>query len=457
MTTVAEPEPDLARLRPLFVLEKLSWRLRSDVLADGSIISACGFKAMRPAQLTNDIVVTRDELFAAFRNASTVPVTYQLHDLKGALIDATISINEDGSGTVEIAGKKMRFPWITLLSSDAAERLAQLDQYLHRYPLSDGDAASLRARIARLDFSDDDFRAAATLFKSSPETFTERLVDKVRRQEGENRIAPVDVLPDDDRYWNHLLPPVAGSMTLADYIGQELNAAWRDGLEVDPVRALRSLAITFAAPELVPRAPLQGSGADATADAIEAVSKVEDPFSLVGAFEICADRATQGQRFVKLGDRLGQAKPCGFRYRLRSRRNDADADRAASEAERPSHPGMAWPNANGDLSGQCVRVRRKVLSFADADRPRDHRGSLVGAKIFRTDQPKRTGWIRRSAGRSKSAPSRRGQRDHGGRGASRAVERRSRPDQLFQSSSAVLSTAGVPSASMSKSLLGICP
>ena len=64
------------------------------------------------------------------------------------------------------------------------------------------------------------------------------------------------------------------------------------------------LAITFAAPELVPRSPLQGLDADAAAKAIEAVSKVEDPFSLVGAFEICADRAAQDQRFVALGDRL---------------------------------------------------------------------------------------------------------------------------------------------------------
>jgi hypothetical protein len=301
---MAEPEPDLARLRPLLALEKLSRRLRSDVLEDGSIISACGFTGKREAQLTGDIVVIRDELFAAFRSASKVPVTCQLHDLNNAPIDATISISEDGSGMIEIAGNTIRFPWVTLLSPDAEKRLAHLDEFLHRYPLSDNDTASLRARVDRPDFSDDDFRAAGTLLESSPENFIERLADKVRRQEGESRIAPVDVLPDDDRYWNHLLPPVAGSMTLADYIGQELNAAWRDGLEADPVRTLHGLAITFAAPELVPRAPLQGLDADAAAKAIDAVSKVEDPFSLVGAFEICADRAAHDQRFVTLGDRL---------------------------------------------------------------------------------------------------------------------------------------------------------
>ena len=41
-----------------------------------------------------------------------------------------------------------------------------------------------------------------------------------------------------------------------------------------------------------------------TAEAIETILEVEDPFSLVGAFEICADRAAQDQRFVHLGDRL---------------------------------------------------------------------------------------------------------------------------------------------------------
>jgi hypothetical protein len=304
MTTVTEPEPDLARLRPLFVLEKLSQRLRSDVLADGSVIAACGFTAKRPAHLTDDIVVIRDELFDAFRNAPEAPIACQLHDPNDAPVDATISINEDGSGTVDIAGKKMRFPWVTLLSSDTDKRLARLDQFLHRYPLSDGDVASLRALVARPDYSDDDFLATAMMLESSPESFTERLTEKLRRQEGEHRIAPVDILPHDDRYWNHLLPPADGSAMLADYIGEELHAAWQIGVKADPVRALHAFGITFAAPELVPRDLLQELRGDTAAAALESVSTVEDPFSLVGAFEICADRIGQDQRFVAVGDRL---------------------------------------------------------------------------------------------------------------------------------------------------------
>jgi hypothetical protein len=304
MTTMAEPEPDLARLRPLFVLEKLSQRLRSDVLADGSVISACNLTAKRPAHLTDDIVIIRDELFAAFRNAPDSPIACQLHDSNDVLIDATVSINEDGLGTVDIAGKKMRFPWVTLLCSDKDERLARLDQFLHRYPLSDADAASLRALAGRSDYSDDDFLATATMLESSPESFTERLAQKLQRQEGEHRIAPVDVLPNDDRYWNHFLPRVDGSAMLADYIEKELRAAWQASFKADPVRALHALGITFTAPELVPRDLLQGLDIDAAAAALHSVSTVQDPFSLVGAFEICADRIGEDQRFVGLGDRL---------------------------------------------------------------------------------------------------------------------------------------------------------
>ena len=150
---MAEPKPDLARLRPLFVLEKLSRRLRSDVLEDGTIISECGFVAKRQVQAIDEIVVIRDELFAAFRNASKDPLTCRLHDPNDALVDATIWINEDGSGVVEIAGKTIRFPFVTLLSSDPDARLAQLDEFLHRYRLSENDAAWLRACVARPDFS----------------------------------------------------------------------------------------------------------------------------------------------------------------------------------------------------------------------------------------------------------------------------------------------------------------
>jgi hypothetical protein len=299
---MTEPEPDWARLRPLFVLEKLSPRLRSDVLADGSIISACNFNAQRPTQLVEDVIVSRDELFAAFRDAqAAAPAERQLRTTNGAVVEVRISVNEDGSGTVEVAGKAIRFPWVTLLSSEASKRLSELERFLANFPISDDDATALRERVVRHDFSGDDFVHSATLLESSPEAFTERLLDKLRRQRDTHQISAADILPDDDRYWNHLLPRLVHAQTLADYIGHEMDDAWRTSLEANAYRALHSLAIVFGAPELVPHAQLQGLSADDLANAIEAISRLEDPFSLAGAFEVCAARASGDQRFADLG------------------------------------------------------------------------------------------------------------------------------------------------------------
>jgi hypothetical protein len=301
---VTQPEPDWARLRPLFVLEKLSSRLRSDVLADGSIISACRFNAQRPTQLAEDVVVSRDELFAAFRDAQAAPTERQLRTANGAVVDAKISVNEDGSGTVEVAGKMIRFPWVALLSSEPSKRLSELERFLTNFPISEYDGDALRARVVRDDFSGDDFINAAMLLESSPEMFTERLVDKLRRQQGRHQISAADVLPDDDRYWNHLLPQLADAQTLSDYIGHEMDDAWRIGLEANSRRAFHSLAIMFGAPEVIPQERLRGLSAPDLANAIEAMTNLEDPFSLVGTLEICAERAATDQRFADLGRRL---------------------------------------------------------------------------------------------------------------------------------------------------------
>lgn len=302
---MAEREIDLRRWRPVFVLERLSPRLRSDVLADGSIASLCELTMKRPtAHVTSEIVVIRDELFAAFRSTTDSPAVHQLHDKNGALVDATISINQDGSGTVDIAETKVCFPWVTLLSSSIEKRLSELETFLSRYPLCERDAASLRTVLARPTYSDDDFLAIVEMLESSPEAFAERFNQKLRRQGQNHRIGPDDVLPGDVRYWDHLIAPVEGSVTLAEYIEKELRETWSRRLDKNPAQAFHSMATTFGAPALIPRALLQSLDANAAAAMIDLTAELEDPFSLEGAFEICADRVGQDQRFVALGDRL---------------------------------------------------------------------------------------------------------------------------------------------------------
>lgn len=301
---MTEPDPELTRLRPLFVLEKLSARLRSDVLADGSVAGRFDLSVQRPAHLTENIVVARDELFAAFRAVSSQPSVHPLHDMDDKLVEVTLSLNPDGSATVEVGAAKVRFPWASLLAADPAARLSHLEGFLENYPLSMQSAEDARALAASPNYGEENFLKLVLLLESSPEAFAERLHDRLRREGHEHRIGPLDVLPTDARHWDHLFGPPRDSVTLSQFIEHELHDAWRARLDQNPVRAVHSMATTFAAPGLVPYDLLRGLEPDQAVAALEAVSKVEDHFSVAGAFEFCADRVNQNERFIALGDQL---------------------------------------------------------------------------------------------------------------------------------------------------------
>ena len=106
-----ETEPDLERLRPLFVIDILSPRLRSDVLADGTIAAKCDVSTKHPTQIAEGLVVLREDLLAAFRCAVDGLPIPKLRDQGGADTGVTIVINPDGSATVEAGTRKLRFAW----------------------------------------------------------------------------------------------------------------------------------------------------------------------------------------------------------------------------------------------------------------------------------------------------------------------------------------------------------
>src|SRR4030081_3028351 len=121
-------------------------------------------------------------------------------------------------------------------------RLSQFAAVLSRYPLCQRDADSLRALVARREYSDDDFLAAVTMLESPPEAFAERLNERLRRQDQNHRIGPDDVLPRDVLYWGHLTAPVEGSVTLAEFIEKELHETWRRRLDKNPVHAFHAMS-----------------------------------------------------------------------------------------------------------------------------------------------------------------------------------------------------------------------
>lgn len=66
---MTEAEPDLERLRPLYVLDILSSHLRSDVLADGAIAAKYDLHIKHPMEIVEGLVVLRGDLLGALRSA----------------------------------------------------------------------------------------------------------------------------------------------------------------------------------------------------------------------------------------------------------------------------------------------------------------------------------------------------------------------------------------------------
>ena len=91
------------------------------------------------------------------------------------------------------------------------------------------------------------------------------------------------------------------SASLPDLISAELAEERRPRIEQDAARALVMIALTFGSPPLVPHDLFKDVAAEALLDGINRLAKVDDPFALSGAFDLCVDRAADDPRFVAAG------------------------------------------------------------------------------------------------------------------------------------------------------------
>ncbi len=293
--------PELRRFKAQLILSKLSPPLRSDVLANGSIAESFDLEIAEPVRLSHDIVLRRNELFAAFRQAADGDTPMPLHTLHGDASEATVSIEPcGGAGMVTIGTERWGFANAALLASSREGRLVALEHSLAEHTLTDRDKDWLRELVGQSELSDENFFAVATMLASSPESFAQRLRERLNTE----RISKDDLLPKDPKHWENIITPLKKSSNLTDFITNELENEWRARLSVDAGIAFISISLTFASPALVPRSLFDGVDSDTLIGALETACGFDDHFGLAGAFVICADRVDKDARFVELGEKL---------------------------------------------------------------------------------------------------------------------------------------------------------
>ena len=287
------------RVRALFALSELSEKLQSDVLNDPATAKLWNISTQRNMSLTTDLNVRVNSLFSIFRAAADGKKIPQLIDDKDRKHKAKASIDPHGTGLFEVGKHRIRFPHVILMSGSPETRLQYLERILDSVTICRGLQDELRHIVGRSDYWVEEFMAITKALSSSPDEFQARLSEKAM-----TRVALSDVLPDDDRHWDNLTAPIAASGTLTEFIANELASERAARVERNPVLAFRYIALTFAAPALVPFDRFRPLDSETKRRILEEALLLEDHFSQVGAFELCADWITDHPQFSDVGEQL---------------------------------------------------------------------------------------------------------------------------------------------------------
>ena len=271
-------------------------------MADGAIANRYEIQTIRPIQISEDTILSQDEIFDAFRQSMRDQPVSPLHDQNGKPFGAKMSVETDGTGLLKTAKQKIRFENAGLLSANPAQRRELLEQCLTEHTVAVRFQSELKELVAQPGISNEEFLSIVTLLTSSPESFAREF----RQKMDTGPIAQTDLLPEDARHWDNLLAPVEGSVSLAEFLEDELATERRAHLASSPQQAMQAISLAFCAPGLVPLATLRELDTGTILAMVEAAVDLDDHFSLTGAFEICADWIERDARFVPVGERLLQ-------------------------------------------------------------------------------------------------------------------------------------------------------
>ena len=288
------------RLRALSVLEKLSDNLQSDVLKDSATVKLWDIPIQCTTQLVTDLTIQWESLFSVFRAAADSTPIPPLLDEKNNEITVKVSIDRQGACLLELGKHRLRYSHAVLMSASPENRLRELERIFGSLTIHAGLQDELRRIVASSDFWADEFMAVDEALSSSPDKFQARLSEKALT----GQVVLSDVLPDDRRHWDSLTAPLADSSTLAEFIANELASERAARVARNPVLAFRSIALTFSAPALVPYDLFRKLDKEAKKLLLEEGFLLDDHFSLVGAFELCADWISDHPEFSDAGERL---------------------------------------------------------------------------------------------------------------------------------------------------------
>jgi hypothetical protein len=315
---VGQIPPNRLKDAVLFSLAKFGEPIRRDILIDGSIVVEFGLSTGPAVKLSNDLAFERDVLFSAFQRLADGEELGPVAIQDGSVFGGRIYLEENGTGIVESETERFSFKGAALFSKLPERRLKMLDALLQSRSLHIPKINEIRALVAGTAFDFATFLDVMRVLESAPESWGEDLTENLRRSNGDLKAS--DIIPENDAYWANLIPPIQHSTTLTEYIEGELKREWLARLSGNQETAIRSIALAFAAPELVPTYLLEGRRNEDVEAILAAGAGLPDPYGQVGIYELCRSIALERPAIEAIGGRAlaGLARdPDGLTYRCR--------------------------------------------------------------------------------------------------------------------------------------------
>jgi hypothetical protein len=293
-------ESEVARLRVLFALQRLPPSLLSAIVGDWEVPMGLGIQPTRlPLSFGEGKSVAHDAFLNALEAAAEGPVALTLRD-NGENSEATARLAEDGSALIESADLHVRVAHASLWHPNIARRVYMLDTILRGLTLDPASITDVRTLISSSTYSEEIFTQATDILNTAPEEFANRLASKL----SEGGFGEANLLPEEARHWQNLAPVPHDAASWSAYMAKELTAARTAALGYDTGRWFWALSLQFSSPELVPLDLLATLDAEAVLRYLDGARVYGDPYTVVGAFEICRRRFGTDARFVAAGSTL---------------------------------------------------------------------------------------------------------------------------------------------------------
>jgi hypothetical protein len=293
-------EPNETRVRGLFAMRKLSPELKREVLTE-DVLRRFDLPITRAVQLSDGISLDLglfNEAVAKAARGEAVAFPIKRDDADEC---ADLTVEADGSVVLQTPSHRWRIGHAALLPMEVGRRIDVVAQILAAHTLRTATKLKIAKTIRDEALSNDELVDALAQLNGSAESFLQRLVARLR----EGQLGVTDLLPVEHTYWENITAGLGDSTSLPSFIQKELAEERAAQVKEDVRRGFQWMAHTFAAPELVPLAWADEQTTEVLMRGLSGIlNDLDDPFALVGAFEICAETMNRDERLVSLGEQI---------------------------------------------------------------------------------------------------------------------------------------------------------